>query len=64
MLQVGVCQPTEAPVSQASSPNEYDDNVIVNSSNNLHFEDILNARLSRRQTVFGGISATTAAAFG
>ncbi|MFM7972291.1 MAG: PhoX family protein, partial [Betaproteobacteria bacterium] len=51
-------------MSQVSEPNHYDDNEVVNSSNNLHFEDILNARLSRRQTVFGGISATTAAVFG
>ncbi|MEY2731057.1 MAG: hypothetical protein RL584_2183 [Pseudomonadota bacterium] len=49
---------------QESPSNQYDDNEIVNSSHNLHFEDILNARLSRRQTVFGGISAATAAAFG
>ena len=33
-------------------------------ANSLHFADILNARLSRRQTMLGGISATTAALFG
>ncbi len=33
-------------------------------SNSLYFADILNARVSRRQTMLGGISATTAAMFG
>ena len=49
---------------QAPSPNTYDDNDIVNPSTNTHFQTILEARLTRRQTVFGGISAATAALFG
>ena len=49
---------------QAPSPNNYDDNEIVNPSTNTHFQTILEARLTRRQTVFGGISAATAALFG
>ncbi|MEY2593740.1 MAG: hypothetical protein RI972_1429, partial [Pseudomonadota bacterium] len=51
-------------MGNSSSTNHYDDNEIVNPSENRHFDEILNARLSRRQTVFGGISATTAAVFG
>lgn len=46
MFWVCVCQPTAAPMRQESPTNQYDDNEIVNPSNNLHFEDILNARMS------------------
>lgn len=31
--------------------NEYDDNEIVNHSDNLHMNDLLDIRLSRRQTL-------------
>lgn len=44
--------------------NTYDDNEVVNHSSNGHFDEVLSARLTRRQTVFGGISATTAALLG
>ena len=49
---------------QAPAGSTYDDNEIVNHSVNTHFDEVLSARLTRRQTVLGGISATTAALFG
>jgi secreted PhoX family phosphatase len=44
--------------------SHYDEDEIVNPSANPHFEDVLSARVSRRQTILGGISATTAALLG
>jgi secreted PhoX family phosphatase len=48
------------------APNAYDDDddAIVNPSANPHMADVLAARLSRRQTLRGGISATAAALLG
>ncbi|MFN5722736.1 MAG: PhoX family phosphatase, partial [Betaproteobacteria bacterium] len=43
--------------------SQYEDE-IVNPSTNPPFEDVLAARVSRRQTILGGISATTAALLG
>ncbi|WP_260598320.1 PhoX family protein [Sphingomonas endolithica] len=43
----------------------YDDGDIdTNRSNNLHLNDLIASRYSRRQTLFGGISAATTAVFG
>ena len=43
----------------------YDDgDVDTNASRNLHLNDIVQQRYSRRQTLFGGLSAMTTAAFG
>jgi secreted PhoX family phosphatase len=44
--------------------SDYDDNEIVNHSNNTHIDDILAVRLSRRQTLMGGVSATAAMMLG
>ena len=44
--------------------NEYDDNEIVNTSPNLHMNDLLTARLSRRQTLKGGVGVTATALLG
>ncbi len=44
--------------------NEYDDNAIVNASNNLHMNDLLAIRLSRRQTLKGGVGVTASALLG
>lgn len=44
--------------------SHHDDDAVTNFSPNPHIGDILKARLSRRQAVFGGLSATTAAMFG
>jgi secreted PhoX family phosphatase len=44
--------------------NEYDDNEIVNASNNLHMNDLLAIRLSRRQTLKGGVGVTASALLG
>jgi secreted PhoX family phosphatase len=48
----------------AHKPETYTEPDDDNPSANFHFTDILNARLTRRQTVIGGLSATTAALFG
>ena len=40
------------------------DDVVTNNSNNPHIMEIAEARFTRRQTLFGGLSATTAALFG
>ena len=47
-----------------SQHNEYDDNAIVNPSSNLHMNDLLAIRLSRRQTLKGGVAVTTTALLG
>ncbi len=47
-----------------SNHNEYDDNEIVNASTNLHMNDLLAARLSRRQALKGGVGVTTTALLG
>ncbi len=44
--------------------NEYDDNEIVNHSDNLHMNDLLDIRLSRRQTLKGALGVTTTALLG
>jgi secreted PhoX family phosphatase len=44
--------------------NEYDDNEIVNHSNNLHMNDLLDIRLSRRQALKGAVGVTTTALLG
>eukprot|EP01032_Pedospumella_encystans_P016423 gene16423-18739_t len=44
--------------------NEYDDNAIVNPSPNLHMNDLLAIRLSRRQTLKGGVGVTATALLG
>lgn len=44
--------------------NEYDDNEVVNPSSNLHMNDLLAMRLSRRQTLKGGVGVTTTALLG
>ena len=49
----------QQPLSTLSS--SYDDNEIVNLSRNAHLDDLLSARLSRRQTLRGGLGATAAA---
>ena len=46
------------------SHNTYDDNEIVNSSTNLHMDDLLAIRLSRRQTLKGGIGLTASTLLG
>ncbi|MFK4704152.1 secreted PhoX family phosphatase [Roseateles asaccharophilus] len=46
------------------APNEYDDDAIVNTSANPHMADVLAARLSRRQTLRGGMTVTAAALLG
>ena len=46
------------------SHNTYDDNEIVNSSSNLHMDDLLAIRLSRRQTLKGGIGLTASTLLG
>ena len=48
----------------ATPVSEYDDNEIVNPSANPHIASLLEARLSRRSTLKGGIGATTAALLG
>ncbi len=40
------------------------DDVVTNNSNNPHIMEIAEARFTRRQTLFGGLSATTVALFG
>lgn len=44
--------------------NSYDDNEIVNPSHNPHMDDILSIRLSRRQTLKGGVSVTAGVLLG
>ena len=51
-------------MSEAQALSTYDDNEIVNPSGNPHFSSLLQARLSRRSTLRGGIGATTAALLG
>lgn len=41
----------------------YAEESMSNQSDNPHFSDILSARVSRRQALLGGLSATTAAVF-
>ncbi len=55
-------KPSPNPISATS--DSYDDNEIVNGSDNLHIEQIMRARLSRRQALKGGIGVTTAALLG
>ncbi|MBA4256752.1 MAG: phosphatase [Polaromonas sp.] len=47
-----------------TTANSYDDNEVVNPSSNLHMDDILSIRLSRRQTLKGGVSVTAGALLG
>ena len=50
--------------THTANVSEYDDNEIVNPSDNPHFDSLLATRLSRRSTLKGGIGATTAALLG
>jgi hypothetical protein len=50
--------------SHDTTPNSYDDNEIVNPSTNLHLNDLVAARMSRRQVLRGGVGATTVALLG
>jgi hypothetical protein len=52
------------PGTHMSDHNEYDDNAIVNASANLHMNDLLAVRLSRRQALKGGVGVTTTALLG
>jgi len=47
-----------------SDSNTYDDNEIVNSSSNMHIDELIAVRLSRRQALKGGVSVTAAAFLG
>ena len=47
-----------------TAANTYDDNEIVNSSTNLHMNDLMALRLSRRQTLKGGVGVTATALLG
>jgi secreted PhoX family phosphatase len=51
-------------IMPCSEPNEYDDNEVVNPSSNAHMNDLLAARLSRRQALKGGVSVTASALLG
>jgi uncharacterized protein len=42
----------------------YDDNEVLNFSDNAHIQDLMDARLSRRQALRGGIGVTAAALLG
>ncbi|AXQ29376.1 PhoX family phosphatase [Solimonas sp. K1W22B-7] len=46
------------------SHHDHDDDVVTNTSNNPHILEVAEARFTRRQTLFGGLSATTVALFG
>jgi secreted PhoX family phosphatase len=50
----------------ATSPLDlyHDGDVDTNRSGNPHLNDLINERYSRRQTLFGGLSAAGAAVFG
>lgn len=41
-------------------PADFDENAVTNTSANPHFSDVLNVRLSRRQALLGGLSASAA----
>ncbi len=47
-----------------SESNTYDDNEIVNASTNMHMDELIAVRLSRRQALKGGVSVTAAALLG
>lgn len=49
---------------EPNTPNTYDDDAIVNPSSNVHFGEVVAARLSRRQVLRSGFGATAAALFG
>jgi secreted PhoX family phosphatase len=53
--------PHDTPIDAASS--SYDEDAIVNPSQNAHFQEVLDARISRRGALRGGVSATAAALF-
>ncbi|MGH8492743.1 MAG: PhoX family protein [Moraxellaceae bacterium] len=46
--------------NKPSAMVEYDADAVVNQSSNTHISDILDARLSRRQALFGGLKASAA----
>lgn len=60
-------KPLNTPLADSANANTnantYDDDAIVNPSANTHFSEVLDARLSRRTAIKGGLSATTAALF-
>ena len=47
-----------------TTANAYDDHEIVNSSTNLHMNELMAMRLSRRQTLKGGVGVTATALLG
>lgn len=48
----------------ATDPSGYDEDAIVNPSANQHFDEVVAARFTRRQTLLGGIGAATIALLG
>ncbi|PTT86765.1 phosphatase, partial [Pelomonas sp. HMWF004] len=64
MARSSIAEPSLNLHSPSSLPNEYDDDAVVNPSANAHMADVLAARLSRRQTLRGGLSVTAAALLG
>ncbi|MGH8430354.1 MAG: alkaline phosphatase PhoX, partial [Solimonas sp.] len=46
------------------SHHDHDDDIATNISDNPHVLEVVQARFTRRQTIFGGLSATTAALLG
>ncbi|WP_157268026.1 PhoX family protein [Azohydromonas aeria] len=51
-------------LSPAAEANTYDDDAIVNPSANAHMNQLLAARLSRRQALRGGVSVTAGVLLG
>ena len=47
-----------------SHRDQDEDTVIAHNAHNPHFSEVLQARLTRRKALLGGLSATTAAVFG
>ena len=43
---------------------DYDDNLILNHSPNGHLQELIDARLTRRQALRGGIAVTATAMLG
>ncbi len=56
--------PLNKPLPTSIEHNLYDDNEIVNPSANPHMNDLVAARLSRRQALKGGLGVTTGVLLG
>jgi secreted PhoX family phosphatase len=56
--------PPHASLHLMEKPNSYDDNAIVNDSTNLHLEELVSIRMTRRQALRGGISVAAASVLG